>query len=104
MFDKAKSAFKGEHLRTGFLGKFVKRVRDGKIAPGSVLVIEDIDRLSRQEPLAHLELFIELVKHGISVYTPVDDTLYSRESVNNGLILETHRQDSSGSRIFIEAE
>ena len=47
--DKGLSAWKGDHLRVGGLGKFTDRVAAGEIEPGSILVIENLDRLSREK-------------------------------------------------------
>lgn len=47
--DKGRSAWTGDHLRIGNLGKFRQRVDAGEIEPGSYLVIENLDRLSRQD-------------------------------------------------------
>jgi DNA invertase Pin-like site-specific DNA recombinase len=47
--DLGRSAWRGDHLRVGELGKFKARVESGEISEGSVLVIENLDRLSRQD-------------------------------------------------------
>ncbi|MBD8699305.1 recombinase family protein [Sphingomonas sp. CFBP 13714] len=47
--DKGLSAWKGDHLRVGGLGRFTDRVAAGEIDPGSILVIENLDRLSREK-------------------------------------------------------
>jgi hypothetical protein len=48
--DEGKSGWKGEHLKTGNLGKFLKRIKDeGEIPEGSVLYVEAVDRLTRLE-------------------------------------------------------
>src|SRR4051812_29685222 len=52
--DLGRSAWAGAHLDSGNLGRFTARVRAGEIAAGSVLVVEKLDRLSRQEPLTTL--------------------------------------------------
>ena len=47
--DLGRSAWKGDHLRVGELGKLKQRIEDGEIGEGCVLVIENLDRLSRQD-------------------------------------------------------
>lgn len=47
--DKGESAWHGDHLRVGNLGRFRQRVELREIEPGSILVIENLDRLSRQD-------------------------------------------------------
>lgn len=47
--DKAKSAFKGHHLRADAdLGKFLIRVRAGEFALGTILIADNLSRLSRR--------------------------------------------------------
>lgn len=47
--DLGRSAWSGDHLRAGKLGKLKARIDSGEIEPGTVLIVENIDRLSRQE-------------------------------------------------------
>ena len=46
--DLGQSAWSGAHLTDGNLGKFAERVRAGEVAMPAVLVVEKLDRLSRQ--------------------------------------------------------
>jgi DNA invertase Pin-like site-specific DNA recombinase len=49
-FDAGRSAFKGKHLDdTAELARFLSFVEDGTIPPGSYLVFESLDRLSREK-------------------------------------------------------
>ena len=47
--DLGQSAGKGDHLSVGNLGKLRKRIDAGLIASGTRLVVENLDRLSRQD-------------------------------------------------------
>lgn len=48
--DMGKSAYKGIHCNaTGALGQLEKQVADGKIPKGTVLIVENLDHLSRQD-------------------------------------------------------
>src|SRR5580698_7964217 len=49
--DEGLSAYHQAHVKKGALGTFLRAVEDGQIAPGSVLVVEGLDRLSRAEPI-----------------------------------------------------
>ena len=49
--DKGLSAYKGNHRTKGALGEFLRLVEEGKIPPGSVLLVENLDRLSREQIL-----------------------------------------------------
>ena len=72
------SAYRGLHRQSGALGAFLQAVQSGKIAPGSYLLVESFDRLSREKPMAALEPFIGLINAGITVVTLIDESLHSR--------------------------
>ncbi|PSC02845.1 site-specific recombinase [Alsobacter soli] len=76
MEDIGISAFKGANLRKGVLGEFLTAVREGKIEKGSYLLVESLDRLSRQDVFASLTLFIEILNAGIIIVTLVDKHEY----------------------------
>lgn len=79
--DKGKSAWRGDHLRSGKLGKFASRVRDGEIEPGSVLVVEQLDRLSRLEPRATQRWMEDLCDLGLKIATVDGEKVYDRDSL-----------------------
>jgi DNA invertase Pin-like site-specific DNA recombinase len=79
-FDAGRSAFKGKHLDdTGELARFLSFVDDGTIPPGSYLVVESLDRLSREKVRDALPRFLDLLAKGINVYTSVDKRLYTKD-------------------------
>jgi DNA invertase Pin-like site-specific DNA recombinase len=87
MFDRGRSAWNKDHITKGVFGQFLGCVEKGQIAVGSVLVVEEIDRVSRLEPIDGLaEVIIPLVKAGITIYTPTDDIAYTREALGRGLL------------------
>src|SRR4051812_17193411 len=59
--DLGLSAFSGANVSDGALGQFLQAVRDGKVQRGSILIIESLDRLSRQKPSKALGLFSEII-------------------------------------------
>ena len=65
--DLGRSAWKGDHLRAGNLGQFKARVDAGEIVPGSVLVVENIDRLSRESVKKARRWIEEVTEAGIEV-------------------------------------
>lgn len=68
--DLGRSAFKGEHmLSDGALGKFSDRVRAGDIAPGSWLIAEKTDRLSRQGWEVLFDWLREMTRKGLNIIT-----------------------------------
>jgi DNA invertase Pin-like site-specific DNA recombinase len=70
------SAFKGANVREGALGRFLEAVRSGLIKPGSFLLVESLDRLSRQELLTAQSLFLSIIQAGINLVTLTDGRVY----------------------------
>lgn len=81
MRDLGISAFRKANLERGNLGVFIKAIDSGLVKPGSYLIVESLDRLSRAEVLDALEVFLSIVRKGVIVVTLVDNRLYSRESI-----------------------
>lgn len=81
--DLGVSAFRGRNVVEGALGQFIKAVDAGRVPRGSYLLVENIDRLSRDKILAALELIQSLLKRGINVVTLSDGKVYTPDSLNN---------------------
>ena len=79
MQDEGLSAYHQRHITSGALGVFLAAVEDRRIAPGSVLVVEGLDRLSRAEPMVAQAQLASIVSAGITVVTASDGQAYSRE-------------------------
>lgn len=77
------SAFNKSNLTKGALGEFLKLVQDGRIESGSTLLVENLDRLSRGQITDALDLFLSLIKSGITIVTLMDEGIYNKESINN---------------------
>ncbi|AWL03279.1 recombinase family protein [Massilia oculi] len=58
LHDLGLSAFDRSNIDRGALGGFLEAVKRGRIAHGSFLLVESLDRLSRDKVLAALEIFI----------------------------------------------
>ena len=65
--DRGVSAFTGRNLTHGELGRFLKAIQEGEVLPGDFLVVESIDRLSRQEAMKSLNLLDQIVSAGITL-------------------------------------
>lgn len=76
--DLGKSGFHGDHVKTGALGGFLQLVAEGRIAVGSFLLVENLDRLSRQTPIDAQAQFIALLQAGIKIVTLTDGQVYER--------------------------
>ena len=76
------SAFHGKNHTEGALSAFLQAIRSGRIKGGSVLVIEKLDRLSRDEITDSLTVFIEIIKAGVEIHSILDGKVHSREAIN----------------------
>src|SRR3954447_145103 len=66
--DRGRSAYHGRHRQKGgALAAFLSEVERGDIPRGSLLIIENLDRLSRENPWDALSLLTGLVNNGVSV-------------------------------------
>lgn len=81
--DEGLSAYHQRHITQGALGAFLRAVDAGLIAPGSVLVVEGLDRLSRAEPVLAQAQLAQIVNAGITVVTASDGREYNRSSLKS---------------------
>lgn len=81
--DEGKSAYKGVHATKGALGVFLRMVEDNLIEKGSWLLVENFDRLSRQEPTKALRQFQDLIDADIVVVTLHDGKIFDKEQMNS---------------------
>ena len=76
------SAWKGKHRKKGALGEFLRMVEEGLIPRGSYLLIESLDRLSREQVMEALQLFLGILRQGIVIATMDPEQIYTPEGVN----------------------
>lgn len=75
--DLGVSAFKGNNNQDGAaLKRFLDAVDAGKIPKGSYLLIESLDRLSRQHPMVAVGIFSQICGAGITIVTISDGQKY----------------------------
>lgn len=79
--DKGLSGFTGANKHKGALGIFINKVKAGEIQNGSVLILEKMDRFSRNEVDLVLPDFLHLLQSGIELYSCTDSTLYTLASI-----------------------
>jgi DNA invertase Pin-like site-specific DNA recombinase len=77
--DQGRSAYTGENLTTGNLGKFTTRLEQQLIPDGSCLIVEKLDRISRLPPSEMYDWFRKVMKLGLSIAVANDNRVYSRE-------------------------
>jgi DNA invertase Pin-like site-specific DNA recombinase len=78
--DLGVSAFKGKNATHGELAVFLRLIQDGRIVPGSVLLVESLDRLSRDNINKALELFLSIINAGVVVITLCDEAEYRADT------------------------
>lgn len=81
MRDEGLSAFHQRHLKYGALGIFIEAINAGKIATGSVLIVEGLDRLSRAAPMQAQAQLQNIISAGVEVVTASDGKRYSSKSL-----------------------
>lgn len=75
--DLGRSAYKGSHAQFGALRDFLALVESGEVERGSYLIVESLDRLSREAVLDALPRLLDLIAAGITVVTLADGQEYS---------------------------
>ena len=102
------SAYSGKNAKRGAaLGDFLEALRSKEVPQNSVLLVESLDRLSRQNPLSAFNQFSMILDHGIEIHTLFDRQIYTQESVNTnpgqlflsiGIMLRAHSESEEKSR------
>jgi DNA invertase Pin-like site-specific DNA recombinase len=82
LHDEGLSGFTGENRTKGALAVFLKAVESGLVPPGSFLLVESLDRLSRDTLSQQMTLFMGLINSDIIVVTLTDGQVYSRASID----------------------
>lgn len=81
--DEGVSAFRGRHRDpTSALGAFLARVEAGEIAVGSFLLVESLDRLSREQVFVALRHFLDILGAGIVIVTLMDGYEYKGDTLD----------------------
>lgn len=87
-FDRGRSAYTGKNIDdTGELTRFLKLVENGTIPKGSYLIVESLDRLSREAVKKALPRFLDLLGRGICIYTSIDKHLYTEDYDLSDLVI-----------------
>lgn len=79
--DLGVSAFHGRNRAEGMLGEFLAYVRSGDIPKGSYLLVENLDRISRENALDALDALKDIAREGITIVTLHDGRSFTYESL-----------------------
>lgn len=77
-FDSGISAFKGKNEDEGALSEIIDRSKRGIYPKGTILIVESLDRISRQEINRALRLFLEILENGLDIVTLSDGERHYR--------------------------
>lgn len=81
--DAGISAFKGKNLVEGKLGAFLKAVDSGKIDTPCYLLVEALDRITRDDIISAAQLFLSIIERNVTIVTLLTDKAFSKESIKN---------------------
>jgi DNA invertase Pin-like site-specific DNA recombinase len=76
LHDIGVSAFKGDNIERGALGRFLEAIQAREIPTGSFLLVESLDRLSRQDITSSVSLFLDITNNGVNIATLADNQVY----------------------------
>ena len=79
------SGFRGMNSSSGVLSTFLQFLQDGKIEQNSVLLVESLDRLSRDNITNALTQFLNIINFGIEIVTLADNQKYTKELVDKNV-------------------
>ncbi len=84
--DLGRSAWKGVHLKSGNLGKFAARIMTHELPNDGVLVVEELDRLSRQKARVTQRWIEDVCDAGMRVATVKGERIISAATLNDNLL------------------
>jgi DNA invertase Pin-like site-specific DNA recombinase len=112
--DLGVSAFKGNNKdKVNALGKFLEAVQTGKIEKDSWLIVENLDRISREKPRKAFEDFSKMLDYGLTIVTLQDNQVYTKDTVDNEftsllasvmLMFKAHRESADKSKRVLDAK
>jgi DNA invertase Pin-like site-specific DNA recombinase len=86
--DRGVSAFRGKNRDLGSLAEFLRQVESGRVGAGSFLVVEALDRITREDIQPALLLILNLLQKGVRVVqlSPVE-MVYTDKSDMTAIVL-----------------
>lgn len=105
--DEGISSYAGQNLQPGrALRRFMECVADGTVEPNSILMVESLDRLSRQQVIQAQRLLLDLLLSGISVITtsPTETREYNGRSGLQDLIISLAGMERANQESAIKSD
>lgn len=106
------SAYRGKNATEGALAGFLQAIQTGQVPVRSILLVESLDRLSRDHISYALTQFLSIINAGVTVVTLMDRMVYSREKINENpgslmmsivIMMRAHEESASKSKRIGEA-
>lgn len=88
VIDKGRSAWTGDHLNSGNLGKLADRIRGGELPSGTIILVEKLDRLSRLPPKKTRRWLEDMTEAGAIFATVSPDKLYDAASFDGNNLMD----------------
>jgi DNA invertase Pin-like site-specific DNA recombinase len=85
--EKGRSAYSGAHIAKGELGKLLAAIEQKTIPPGSVLIVESLDRLSRQILSTAVEVFKTILAGKVSIHVCRYGRTYEPDCINDPMTM-----------------
>jgi DNA invertase Pin-like site-specific DNA recombinase len=85
--DYGKSAFKGKNKTEGALGIIRREFEEGIHPRGTLVIVESLDRISREKVGTALEWLLGLIREGAVIGTTIDDKIYNEKAINDPIML-----------------
>jgi DNA invertase Pin-like site-specific DNA recombinase len=84
--DAGVSAFRGRNAKVGKLAAFLKLIEQGKVAPGSVLLVEEWSRFSRQNPYDGAPVSRQIFDAGVGIVDLRNNLRYDATTMRDQVI------------------
>lgn len=85
--DRGVSGFRGKHRTSGDLARFLDLVTHGSVPRGSYLIVENLDRLTRESPIEALPAVLGLIKAGVRVVQLAPTEVVYDSEMDQGVLM-----------------
>jgi DNA invertase Pin-like site-specific DNA recombinase len=80
---EGRSAFRGKQRAVGPLAEFLKLAEAGRVSKGSILIVESLDRLTREAVRTAVKFFLSILDAGVSIATTNPEYLFKHDADND---------------------
>lgn len=104
LIDSGVSGFKGEHRKGEgrALSRFVDLIDRGRVPKGATLIVESVDRLSRERPEEAVPFLLSIINKGVRIVTLSPTEMVFEQGMDMGpmmmLLLESYRGHGESAR------